>query len=61
LDTLITVSQMDSWLTAISSVTVSLHYLPRCLCSKVTCRSPIQWFQINPYCTPIRLLCVVSR
>ena len=37
-----------AWLTAISSVTVSLHYLPRCLCSTVACRAPIQWFQINP-------------
>ena len=35
-----------------SSVTVSLHYLPRCLCSKVPYRAPIQWFQINPGCTP---------
>ena len=41
-----------TWLTAISSVTVSLHYLPRCLCSTVTCRTPILWFQINPDCTP---------
>jgi len=32
------------WLTAISSVTVSLHYLPRCLCSTVTYRASIQWF-----------------
>jgi len=36
----------------LSAVTVSLHYLPRCLCSAVTCRAPIQWFQINPDCTP---------
>jgi len=35
-------------LTTISSVPVSLHYLPRCLCSTATCRAPIQWFQINP-------------
>jgi len=38
------------WLTAISSVTVSLHYLPRCLCSTVTCRLPFndfKWFQIT--------------
>ena len=37
---------------AISSVTVSLHDLPRCLCPVVTYRAPIQWFQINPGCTP---------
>jgi len=36
-----------TWLTAISSVTVSLHYLPRCLCSTVTYRAPIQWFHIS--------------
>jgi len=24
-----------------------INYLPRCLCSTVTCRAPIQWFQIN--------------
>jgi len=30
----------------LSAVTVSLRYLPRCLCSTVTCRAPIQWFQI---------------
>jgi len=29
-----------TWLTAISSVTVSLHCLLRCLCSTVTCRGP---------------------
>jgi len=34
------------------SVTVSLHYLRRCLCTIVTYRAPIQWFQINPGCTP---------
>ena len=38
--------------TAIKSVTVSLHYLPRYLCPTVTCRAPIQRFQINPCCTP---------
>jgi len=36
----------------LSAITVSLHYLPRCLCSTATCRAPIQLFQINPYCTP---------
>jgi len=36
------------WLTVISSATVSLHYLARCLCSTATCRAPIQWSQINP-------------
>jgi len=41
-----------TWLTAISSVPVSLHCLLRCLCSTVTCRSPIQWFQIISDCTP---------
>jgi len=39
-------------ITAINIITVSLHYLPRCLCLTVTCRVPIQWFQINPDCTP---------
>jgi len=41
-----------TWLIAINSDTVSLHYLQRCLCSSVTCRAPIQWFQINSDCTP---------
>jgi len=36
---------------SLSTVIVSLHYLPKCLCSTVTCRAPIQWFQKNPYCT----------
>ena len=40
-------SKRYTWLTAISNVGVSLHYLPKCLRSKVTCRTPIQWFQIN--------------
>ena len=47
-----------TWLTevtAISSVTVSLHYLPRCLCSTVTCGAPMisnkpkLHTKINPY------------
>jgi len=33
-----------TWLTAISNVIVSLHYLSRCLFSTVICRTPIQWF-----------------
>jgi len=37
--------------TAISSITVSLHNLPRCLRSTATCRVPVQWFEINPHCT----------
>jgi len=34
------------------AVTVSLHYLPKCICSTVACRVPIQWFSINPDCIP---------
>jgi len=41
-----------TWITALTSVTVSLHYLPKCLCSTITCRAPIQWFQINLDFTP---------
>ena len=43
-----------TWPTAISSVTISLHYLQRCLwmCSTVTCGACFQWFQINSDCTP---------
>ena len=44
--------QNYTWLIGISRFIVSLHYLPRCLCSTVTCRAPIQWFKINPDCTP---------
>ena len=36
-----------TWLTAMSSVTVLLHYPPSCLCSTITYRGPIQWFQTN--------------
>jgi len=33
------------WLTAIiSSITDSLHYVPKCKCSTVICRAPVQWF-----------------
>jgi len=44
-----------TWFTAVSSVTVSLHHLPRCLCSTVTCRA--QWFQINPENAPKNYIC----
>jgi len=40
-------SKRYTWLTAISNVSVSLHYLPKFLRSKVTSRTPIQWFQTN--------------
>ena len=36
----------------VCNITVSLQYLPTCLCSTVTCRIPIQWFKINSDCTP---------
>jgi len=37
---------------SLSAVSVSLHFLSRCLCSTVTCRAPIQWIQINPDSKP---------
>jgi len=39
--------QNYTWLTAISSAIVSLHYLPRYLCSTITWRAPILWFRLS--------------
>jgi len=43
------------------SVTVSVHYLSRYLCSTVTSRAPIQWFPTNSDCSGSSRLRIVDE
>jgi len=49
-----------TWLTAISSVTVPLHYLPICLCSTVTCMATIQWLKKTGYTPKTSMFIIVQ-